>query len=155
MNAFNTNQEFTPLTDIARFHEKFGLEQNNTKVIVSTEPEPEDALLFESWIKHNHGKMTIEEWELRHVRLADEADEYAEAVEAEDDEETLDALVDIIYIALGTAYRRGWDFAEAWKRVHTANMEKQRGNSTNSKYGSGFDIIKPQGWSGPDHSDLV
>lgn len=155
MNAFNTNQEFTPLTDIARFHEKFGLEQNNTKVIVSTEPEPEEALLFESWIKHNHGKMTIEEWELRHVRLADEADEYAEAVEAEDDEETLDALVDIIYIALGTAYRRGWDFAEAWKRVHTANMEKQRGNSTNSKYGSGFDIIKPQGWSGPDHSDLV
>jgi len=154
MNAFNTNQEFTPLTDIARFHEKFGLEQNNSKVAVASEQQP-DGDMLDNWLSKNRDKMTIEEWELRHLRLADEAEEYAEAVEDEDDEETLDALVDIMYIALGTAYRRGWDFAEAWKRVHTANMEKQRGNPTNSKYGSGFDIIKPQGWNGPDHSDLV
>lgn len=139
MNPFNTDQVFTPLHDIAAFHEKFGLGQNNSKVVVG---EARD-------------NMHPEEWNLRHVRLADEADEYAQAVEEEDDEQALDALVDIVYIALGTAYRRGWDFAEAWRRVHTANMSKMRGEPNNSKYGSGFDIVKPKGWQSPDHTDLV
>jgi predicted HAD superfamily Cof-like phosphohydrolase len=124
--------DFTPLEDIAEFHEKFGLQ-------------------------HPHGKQSLhpEEWTLRHRRLRDELLEYEKAVEDGDDEEVLDGLVDLIYIALGTAYRRGWDIAEAWRRVHSANMAKERGKANNSKYGSGFDIVKPDGWTGPDHSDLV
>jgi len=116
--------------DVAVFHEKFGLEYKS---------EP----------------LHPEEWELRHRRLKDEHTEYEEAIAAGDDEEALDALVDLVYIAIGTAYRRGWDFAEAWRRVQHANMTKERGEPSNSKYGSGFDIVKPEGWVGPDHSDLV
>lgn len=130
---------FGPLDDIAEFHEKFGLQQNNAIVQVGENP----------------GQMHPEEWKLRIRRLMDEALETEAAHNDGSDEEYLDGLVDLMYIGLGTAYRRGWDFAEAWKRVHTKNMEKERGEPGNSKYGSGFDIVKPEGWKPPTHIDLV
>lgn len=127
------------MSDIADFHEKFGLDQNQGKVSVGEGPD----------------KVHPEEWELRNVRLTDEAMEAQCAHEEGDDEQYLDALVDVVYIALGTAYRRGWDFGEAWNRVHRKNMEKERGEPGNSKYGSGFDIIKPEGWEPASLADLV
>lgn len=154
MNPFETDQLFSPLYDIARFHEKFGLENNQEKVQVAP-PEPESLSELDNWKIENRERMHPEEWRLRNTRLIDEAIESQVAHESGNDEEYLDALVDIVYIALGTAYRRGWDFAAAWKRVHDANMAKERGKPNNSKYGSGFDIVKPQGWQPPSHADLV
>lgn len=50
---------------------------------------------------------------------------------------------------------RGVDFAEAWKRVQAANMAKMRvERAADSKRGSGFDVIKPPGWTPPNHADL-
>jgi predicted HAD superfamily Cof-like phosphohydrolase len=70
--------------------------------------------------------------------------------------QALDALVDLVYVSLGTAYLHGFDFEEAWRRVHDANMQKIRvERPEDSKRGSGFDVIKPDGWEPPDHSDLV
>lgn len=130
---------FDPLFDIAQFHERFGLQQHNAIVVVGEERD----------------QMSLEEWELRLVRLQDECAEVELAHNEEDDEEYLDGLVDLIYIALGTAYRRGWDFSAAWERVHSANMAKIRGEAKTSKYGSSYDIIKPEGWKPPTHIDLV
>lgn len=127
------------LADIAAFHERYGLTQRDAKVNVGEKPR----------------QFSPEEWDLRHKRLNEEIDEYNMGVDADDDECTLDALVDLVYIALGTAYRRGWDFNEAWKRVHAANMAKERGEKHNSKYGSTFDIVKPEGWEPPTLRDLV
>lgn len=139
MNPFTTAGVFFPLYDIAEFHERFGLQQNIAIVKLGEERD----------------QMSAEEWKLRNKRLMDEAAE-SEAAHADgDDNEYLDALVDICYIALGTAYRRGWDFAEAWRRVHVANMTKERGEAKTSKYGSSYDIVKPVGWKAPDHADLV
>jgi predicted HAD superfamily Cof-like phosphohydrolase len=139
-NPFNQSAVlFTPLDDIAAFHERFGLQQNNAIVPIGEERD----------------QISQEEWELRITRLVDEVTETQTAHEEEDDEEYLDGLVDIVYIALGTAYRRGWDFSEAWARVHGANMQKIRGEAKNSKYGSSYDIIKPEGWKSPSHTDLV
>ena len=65
----------------------------------------------------------------------------------------LDALVDLVYVALGTAYLHGFGpqkFNEAWRRVHEKNMEKIRAPSADhSKRGSAFDVIKPAGWTPP------
>lgn len=48
-----------------------------------------------------------------------------------------------------------WDFPEAWERVQAANMAKVRASSAaDSKHGSAQDIIKPAGWTAPDHRDL-
>ena len=48
-----------------------------------------------------------------------------------------------------------WNFPAAWDRVHAANMAKVRASSAaDSKHGSAQDIIKPAGWTAPDHRDL-
>lgn len=71
-------------------------------------------------------------------------------------EQQLDALVDLVYVALGTAHMQGFNFAEAWRRVHEANMKKIRAtNSGESKRGTTFDVIKPPNWQPPRHADLV
>jgi predicted HAD superfamily Cof-like phosphohydrolase len=81
--------------------------------------------------------------------LIEETDEYILASKRSDE---LDALVDLVYVAMGTAYLHGFDFAEAWRRVHTANMAKVRGPSQRS---GEYDVIKPEGWQPPYHGDLV
>jgi predicted HAD superfamily Cof-like phosphohydrolase len=71
-------------------------------------------------------------------------------------EKKLDALVDLVYVALGTAYLHGFAFDEAWRRVHEANMKKVRAKKAeDSARGSVHDVVKPSGWTPPDLSDLV
>jgi predicted HAD superfamily Cof-like phosphohydrolase len=69
-----------------------------------------------------------------------------------------DALIDLVYFALGRAYLHGFPFAEGWKRVHSKNMEKRRANPdapNEGKRGSKLDIVKPEGWTPPILTDLV
>lgn len=63
-----------------------------------------------------------------------------------------DALVDLAYVAIGTAVGWGINFDECWHQVHAANMRKERAkpDGSNSKRGNGLDIVKPEGWIGPD-----
>jgi len=58
-----------------------------------------------------------------------------------------DALADVIYVALGTAYRMGLPFDEIWGAVQAANMRKVRGLT---KRGNKVDAMKPAGWVGPE-----
>lgn len=67
-----------------------------------------------------------------------------------------DSLIDLTYVALGTAFHHGVDFDEGWRRVHEANMKKVLAKSADdSKRGYKFDVVKPKGWTPPDLSDLV
>jgi predicted HAD superfamily Cof-like phosphohydrolase len=102
--------------------------------------------------------------EFRAKFLQEELDEYnfhREKINTDGDslehrEGLLDALVDLVYVALGTAYLHGFNFAEAWRRVQRANMAKVRAERADqSKRGSTFDVVKPEGWKAPDHRDLV
>lgn len=75
-----------------------------------------------------------------------------------DPEKQLDSLVDLNYVSDGTAYLHGFDFDEAYERVHHANMAKIRvdketleGSVRKSKY----DVVKPPGWSPADLTDLT
>lgn len=71
-------------------------------------------------------------------------------------EKQMDALIDLIYVALGTAYLQGFDMDEGWRRVHEANMKKVRAlRKEDSARGSTYDVVKPPGWTPPDLSDLV
>ena len=90
--------------------------------------------------------------------MDEELQEYSTADLAGDLEGQLDALVDLCYVAMGTAYLQGFTperFAEAWSRVHAANMSKVRTKrEEDSKRGSTYDVVKPQGWTPPVLSDL-
>lgn len=62
----------------------------------------------------------------------------------------IDAIMDLIYFALGRLYEIGVsqdDFDAMWDAIHTANMTKKRGNKGR---GSDDDAIKPEGWQGPE-----
>lgn len=88
--------------------------------------------------------------------MEEELNEYKRAVDVGDLEGQLDALVDLVYVALGTAHLQGFKFNEAWKRVHQANMRKVRATSEEqSKRGTASDVIKPVGWEPPFLKDLV
>jgi predicted HAD superfamily Cof-like phosphohydrolase len=89
---------------------------------------------------------------LRDVQLNEELDEHNTA---SNDHDKFDALIDMIYFAIGTCYLRGWDFREGWRRIHAKNMLKERAKDDNNKRGSAHDWVKPDGWTPPDLSDLV
>lgn len=95
---------------------------------------------------------------LRKKLLLEELTELVTAIDAGDQEEILDALVDAQYVLSGTINACGMRdvFDEAFMRVHRANMNKVLAPSRYaSKRDSPHDIIKPDGWKKPDLSDLV
>lgn len=109
-----------------------------------------------------------ETFNFRRNFLEEELDEYTKAWEEGNLPKMLDALVDLQYVLLGTAYLHGflnqykyngdgWTiFDEAWMRVQTANMAKKRAeNTSESTRGSTLDIVKPAGWTAPDIEGLL
>lgn len=137
--------------DITRFHQLFGLEY-------SGKPRMLPPGLFEFRYKFMHEE--IEEYK-------DEQPILEDAITRQDDrdiinslEKQLDGLVDEVYVVLGTAYLQFGPkiFNEAWRRVHAANMKKERAEASEdarSHRDTAFDVVKPEGWVPPTHRDLV
>ena len=68
--------------------------------------------------------------------------------------EVVDGLIDLCVIAIGTLDAFGVHSQEAWDRVHIANMSKERGVKETRPNPLGLpDLIKPEGWKGPEHHD--
>ena len=142
------------IADVHAFHEKFGIDVN---------PLDDD-----------------QQYELRLKRQQEEIDELRDAVTLDD---AADAIIDIIYIAAGTIDLLGEDrnglepfvckvaladlvvamqnsgirlpLQALWDEVHQANMAKERGTESTSKYGNKFDIVKPKGWVAPDIAKVL
>jgi len=101
---------------------------------------------------------TIEQKEkllkLRMMMLNEEYAETMKAYLAEDAEELVDGLIDIIVIAVGTLDLAGVDARRAWDTVHKANISKQVGRKPGRPNPLGLpDLVKPNGWVGPSHAD--
>ena len=121
--------------DIHEFHEKF-------------------RLLYDGPPKTLEGDLL----DFRVKFMQEELDEYEEAAAEGDLEKQLDAIIDLIYVALGTLLLQGLlpAFAPGWNRVQAANMAKVRTELVeDSKRGSTFDVTKPEGWKPPTHKDLI
>lgn len=142
---------FNPLEDIEEFHSKFGLEYDGPPRILPR-PLAEFRVKFmyeevNEYAAHDEAAYTESEMMVR-----DKAN-YTYHLE-----NMLDALVDEMYVLLGTAHMQGFTeaFPEAWRRVHYANMQKVRAKSADdSKRNSPFDVIKPLGWKPASLVDLV
>ena len=88
--------------------------------------------------------------------VTEEIAEFEEAIEKGDLPGAFDALIDLAYFTLGTAHVMNLPWEAGWERVHAANMAKIRTERpADSKRGSGFDVVKPAGWSAPILDDLV
>lgn len=118
------------------FHMKFDLPVGGTNLLFNESGETSEAFRF------------------RVEFLKEELQEFVDAAHVGDRVKALDALVDLVYVALGTSLFMGvhahqWD--EAFDVVHQANMTKIRTpRPADSKRGSGFDVIKPEGFVPPE-----
>lgn len=150
--------------DVQSFHNKFGLDRDRP---------PLSSFIFP---KQENGSGH----ELQKFRLAfmlEELAEYAMAVGARELSAELhelgqwmlntatlhwpkgenlvhafDALLDLSVVTLGTADFHGFDWERGWDIVMERNMAKRRAkpDGSDSKRGSPFDVIKPEGWYGPE-----
>lgn len=82
--------------------------------------------------------------------LYEELEELADALKRDDLAEATDAIVDLVYVAWGTAWLLNLPVLDAWDLVHFANMQKKRVESASaSRRGHEFDLKKPPGWEPP------
>ena len=128
-------QQMNLFNDINEFSQKFGL------------PQPAQPKLLDHIDMHFRMQFMYEE--LREIQ---------EGYSGKDIEEVFDGLIDLVYVALGTAWLMNLPFNDGWARVHLANMQKERAMSagdTRSKRGHRWDIVKPEGWEAPVLTDLV
>jgi len=82
------------------------------------------------------------------VCLEEEVAEFADAIQANDHVAAIDALVDLVYFAMGTSYQMGVDFDLAFTIVHIANLKKRKGITKRGETPNG-DAVKPEGWEDP------
>src|SRR6516225_8336413 len=94
------------ISDVCAFHEKFGIDYDGKPRFL-----PKDLLEFR--LKFLHEELV--EYHLNQLPLPDGVSD-SEVVHHL--ARQLDSLVDLLYVAIGTAYLQGFDIAEAWRRVH-------------------------------------
>jgi predicted HAD superfamily Cof-like phosphohydrolase len=117
-------------TDVRAFHEKFKLAVSGTPSLL-----PPD---------------------LYHFRLnfmQEELNEFADAHKAGDLTMSADALIDLVYVVMGTAVLMGLPWEALWREVQEANMRKvrvPRPGADPTQRGGVYDVAKPEGWSPPD-----
>jgi predicted HAD superfamily Cof-like phosphohydrolase len=81
--------------------------------------------------------------------IKEEGDELAVAIENLDTVETLDALIDILVVTIGTIHSAGYDAEGAWKEVMSTNFAKIGEDGKVRKREDGK-VLKPVGWVPPD-----
>lgn len=85
----------------------------------------------------------------RYKWMQEEIDEFLEATEEGDLYEQVDAMIDVMYFALGTLVQLGVSPAEVFKVVQDANMSKLwEDGKPRFREGDGK-VIKPPTWKDP------
>jgi len=114
--------------DVCHFHEKFDIPQTEMSSFL-----PKDMMQF------------------RVEFLKEEVEEFVDAYMTDNVYKAFDALIDLVYVALGTAYMMNLPWNVGWQHVQDANMRKERAKTVaESKRGTTIDVVKPEGWVAPD-----
>lgn len=132
------------VNDIAEMHTKFGV----NPVIRGLDKEKL------RWFLEFRERFLQEELdEMRKACVEYDAGKITGAKAADD---IVDALIDLIVVAVGTLDAYDVDTNEAWDRVHTKNMLKNVGVKESRPNPLGLpDLIKGPGWTPPSHEDNV
>ena len=82
--------------------------------------------------------------------IQEEFKELQVAVENNDQLETLDALIDILVVTIGTIHSMGADAEGAWKEVMRTNFAKIDKDTGKVRKREDGKVLKPLGWTAPD-----
>lgn len=105
-------------------------------------------------IHNDFDKITKEDAERIALRSNLVAEEFKELINSESCEEIMKEACDLVYVVLGTFVEFGWDFDEAFRRVHESNMSKLDENGK-PLYREDGKVLKGPNYKKPDLSDLV
>jgi predicted HAD superfamily Cof-like phosphohydrolase len=87
--------------------------------------------------------------------IREEIKEFWEADAANDDTERLDACFDMIWVIIGYARSRGWDFNAAWDEGAKSNLSKIDPTTGLVRRREDGKILKPDGWKEPNFEQFV
>lgn len=110
---------------------------------------------FHEWIQENKDNKELmrKMLEFRLNFLGEELLEARKNLTVDNSEEVVDAMIDLIVVAIGTLDLFEVNAYQAWNEVHTANMAKKRGIKPGRPNPLGIpDLMKPSGWKRPDHT---
>lgn len=98
---------------------------------------------------------SIENYAMYLDLIDEEREELKEAIEAGDQVEQLDALVDILVVTMGAIRAAGWDGEGAWKEVMRTNFAKVDPETGKVRKREDGKVLKPEGWKSPDLAQFV
>ena len=101
------------------------------------------------------GVQPLEEAQLSHKQLTEEADEYLQAIKDGDYIGAIDGCIDSIVFAMGILYKLGItedQFDDIFEVVMTANMMKKIGVKKGREGFGAADAVKPEGWVPPEET---
>ena len=132
--------------DVGAFHYKFGLPSVPKG---GGAAEPGHVAVFDQSL-----------YEFRLKFLREELKEFKDGWEAGDLAQVADALLDLVYVAMGTAQLLGLPWQELWDEVQRANMSKVRAADTAESArltgrGHSSDVVKPPDFVPPDISGVL
>jgi predicted HAD superfamily Cof-like phosphohydrolase len=82
--------------------------------------------------------------------IKEEYKELNEAINNNDQVETLDALIDILVVTIGTIHSAGYDAEGAWKEVMSTNFAKIDSETGKVRKRDDGKVLKPIGWMPPE-----
>jgi len=85
--------------------------------------------------------------------ILEEVQELYAAMCEKNAEEIVDALGDISWLCDKLMIQLEVDPEKVRAEIGRANMTKERGIKPGREQSGGYDVIKPEGWKAPDHSD--
>jgi predicted HAD superfamily Cof-like phosphohydrolase len=87
--------------------------------------------------------------------IKEEYKELQVAIENNDQVETLDALIDILVVTIGTIHSMGADAEGAWKEVMKTNFAKIDSETGKVRKREDGKVLKPIGWTPPNLKTFV
>lgn len=114
-----------------------------------------DMAAFDSKYGFDDVKMTPKFLAFRMRFIFEEFFEGLKAIEQNRPEDFVDAMIDVIVVAAGALSIGKVDSQRAWNEVRRANMSKVRMANPTRPGSDGADLVKPEGWSPPNHQGNV
>jgi len=87
--------------------------------------------------------------------IKEEGDELQAALVKQDKVETLDALIDILVVTVGTLHSLGVDAEGAWNEVMKTNFAKIDTSTGKVNKREDGKVLKPEGWTPPDLKQFI
>jgi len=149
------------LRNVLDFHEKFDIRRGNSNEV--------SQKLTENEIRFRVGFLMEELSEtMKAMGFPDDSESvqtYIASITIDADKydelEIIDGLLDLIYVAFGTLdlmHLSETQIRDHQLEIQRANMSKERSadaNDPRSKRKNSLDIVKPEGWKGPDHGAIM